>query len=436
MQGEAAAGGRAGEGPALSREQSRVCAPADLPCLACSCLPACLPSVLDAGCGLGGCRAGSLLRRSCTCPAWLGAAIRDGATRVVVRSGRVRDPPAQLSAVWRLEAAGAAGALDAPAGSDQASEAEALLAGAPQDAAAQAEERAARLAMRRFARDVGAAAVQQPQRQPVAACRRPAGRPRNSGAATSQRKVRGQRAAGSSGAVLKQAGNVRGPPAAPGELSSCRMVPGWAACYTSFFHAYRAIGKPSSRCRQRGCMRHLCRPSPHMPDPPHLNGPAPLFAGVRRVPSCVWCGSSDFLMLGCASCPRCFCFKCFQRRPGLGINNWSRAGAEEGRGRRRGGRGREGACAAAWSGLPLLPPCWRLPLWRRLRRPTASHSTRCSQGLALPLCHLPRPGSRGRALRQHRGRPAGGRRGRRHLAAARPPSCAATAPRHRCAAAG
>ncbi|KAL4431305.1 hypothetical protein ABPG75_006561 [Micractinium tetrahymenae] len=189
-------------------------------------------------------------------------AIRDGAERVVVRSGRVKDPPAQLSAVWRLEAAGAAGAWDAPAASAETSEGEALLAGAPQDAAAQAEERAARLAMRRFARDVGATALQQPQRQQAAAGRRPAGRPRSSAAATGQRRERGQRAGGSSGAVLKQAGNVRGPPPAP---------------------------------------------------------------GVRRVPTCVWCGSSEFLLLGCASCPRCFCFKCFQRRPGLGINNWSRA---------------------------------------------------------------------------------------------------------------
>lgn len=159
-------------------------------------------------------------------PASLFAAISDGAERVVVRSGRVKDPPAQLSAVWRLEAAGAAGAWDAPAGSDQTSQGEA--AGAPQDAAAQAEERAARLAMRRFARDVGVAALQQPQRQPAAAVRRPTGRPRGSGAGAGQRRDRGQRAGGSSGTVLKQAGNVRGPPPAPGEPAQhLGRVPLW-----------------------------------------------------------------------------------------------------------------------------------------------------------------------------------------------------------------
>lgn len=57
-----------------------------------------------------------------------------------------------------------------------------------------------------------------------------------------------------------------------------------------------------------------------------VRGPAPV-RGVTRDPHCVWCGSetSDSLLLGCRTCHRCFCFKCFQRRPGLGVNNWSRA---------------------------------------------------------------------------------------------------------------
>lgn len=97
-----------------------------------------------------------------------------------------------------------------------------------------------------------------------------------------------------------------------------------------------------------------CPCAPHPPDLPALTRPGshPLPpAGVRRVPSCVWCGSSEFLMLGCAACPRCFCFKCFQRRPGLGINNWSRAGA----GRRE---GRRGCGAGAWPALALPVSCW------------------------------------------------------------------------------
>ncbi|EFN51054.1 hypothetical protein CHLNCDRAFT_141564 [Chlorella variabilis] len=166
-------------------------------------------------------------------------AIRDGAERVVVQQGRVKDPPAQLSAVWRMEAAGA-GLL--PEYSDELDE-DHVAVGAPQDAAAQAEERAVRLAQRRLARDVAVV---------VPLARAPA----------QQQQQPGRAAAAPASPILSQGGNVRGPPAAP---------------------------------------------------------------GVRRVRTCIWCNSDEFLMLGCASCPRCFCFKCFQRRPGLGINNWSRA---------------------------------------------------------------------------------------------------------------
>ena len=55
-----------------------------------------------------------------------------------------------------------------------------------------------------------------------------------------------------------------------------------------------------------------------------VRGPRP-GPGVSREAHCVWCGASDSILLGCRKCPRCFCFKCFQRRPGHGINNWSRA---------------------------------------------------------------------------------------------------------------
>ncbi|PSC74628.1 Soluble inorganic pyrophosphatase 2 [Micractinium conductrix] len=195
-------------------------------------------------------------------------AIHDGAQRVVARQGQLQNPPAQLSAVARLPL-GATWLL--PTSSGDTSE-DALHVGAPQDAAAQAEHRAARLAQRRFARDVGSAVAQAPQRQQQQEARRLLGRPRGSPAAGgSQRRaelerehpaVQAAQHGGGAGTVLKQSGNVRGPPAPP---------------------------------------------------------------GVRRQPVCVWCHSGEFLMLGCASCPRCFCFKCFQRRPGLGINNWSRA---------------------------------------------------------------------------------------------------------------
>lgn len=55
-----------------------------------------------------------------------------------------------------------------------------------------------------------------------------------------------------------------------------------------------------------------------------VRGPRP-GPGVAREAHCVWCGASDSIILGCSRCHRCFCFKCFQRRPGYGINNWSRA---------------------------------------------------------------------------------------------------------------
>lgn len=141
------------------------------------------------------------------------AAIRDGVERVVLRQGRVKDPPVQLSAVWRMEAFGPA----ASAGSEYSDELsdEHLAMGAPQDAAAQAEDRAARLAMRRYARDAALGLPpprsQQKQQQPA--------RPR-SGVAT-QRKAQqlqpGPARAAAASPILNQGGNVRGPPAGRGE---------------------------------------------------------------------------------------------------------------------------------------------------------------------------------------------------------------------------
>lgn len=142
-----------------------------------------------------------------------------------MRQGRVKDPPAQLSAVWRLELAAEMEAEESELDEERAA------MGAPQDAAAQAEDRAARLASRRFARGVVPPGHQQQrytaeeeeqEEQPVPV-RRPVGRPRSS---NTQRKAERQhtrpaaagRAAanGSGNPVLSQGGNVRGPPAAPG----------------------------------------------------------------------------------------------------------------------------------------------------------------------------------------------------------------------------
>jgi hypothetical protein len=143
---------------------------------------------------------------------------------VVLRQGRVKDPPAQLSTVWRMEAAGA---NLGPTSSGELEE-DQLLVGAAQDAAAQAEERAARLAMRRYGRDVGvpggrpaqpqahkaARPQQRPQQQQQRKAERPAPRPASGSRAAS---------GGSANPILHQGGNVRGPPAAPGEHS--RFLP-------------------------------------------------------------------------------------------------------------------------------------------------------------------------------------------------------------------
>ena len=53
-----------------------------------------------------------------------------------------------------------------------------------------------------------------------------------------------------------------------------------------------------------------------------VKGPAPP-SGVKREAKCWWCNATNGLLLGCSTCHRCFCFKCFQKRPGLGVNIWS-----------------------------------------------------------------------------------------------------------------
>ena len=245
---------------------------------------------------------------SCTCfsvPALTSAAaIHDGAERVVLRQGRVKDPPAQLSAVWRMEAFGPV----VPTGSEFSDELsdEHLAMGAPQDAAAQAEDRAARVAMRRYARDAALGLPVPRQQQQKAAVRARSG---GTAVPVVQRKAERPHARAASARappaspILHQGGNVRGPPAARGELPAqpvlCATV-----CQASWVPRERAAAYTQSLLPLR------CPP-----------------AGVKRVPVCMWCHSDEFHLLGCAACHRCFCFKCFQRRPGLGVNNWSRAGA-------------------------------------------------------------------------------------------------------------
>jgi len=53
-----------------------------------------------------------------------------------------------------------------------------------------------------------------------------------------------------------------------------------------------------------------------------VKGPAPP-TGIKRDAKCWWCKATNGLLLGCSMCHRCFCFKCFQKRPGLGVNIWS-----------------------------------------------------------------------------------------------------------------
>ena len=137
------------------------------------------------------------------------AAIRDGTQRVVLKSGRVKDPPAQLSAVWRMEAYAAE---MGPEFSDDASD-EHIAVGAPQDAAAQAEERAARLAQRRYAREVALAprGQKRPGRPPAVQLQRKPDRPRSAPGRPAPAR------AAAASPILYQGGNVRGPPAGRGK---------------------------------------------------------------------------------------------------------------------------------------------------------------------------------------------------------------------------
>eukprot|EP00887_Chlorella_sp_A99_P008161 scaffold12.g8161.t1 len=186
-------------------------------------------------------------------------ALREGNEALAgIQGGRLRRPPAPLSTVARIAAAQEA--------EEEAESAEGLSSGEDGEGEALmhaiAEGRAARLAHRRSARDAVLGGA--PPIAPAAAWRRPPPASRRQ-ASPARRQGGGQRQQGggsSHAVVLKQEGNMRGPPPAP---------------------------------------------------------------GVWRDEKCLWCGSDEFLMLGCSQCHRVFCFKCFQRRPGYGINNWSRA---------------------------------------------------------------------------------------------------------------
>ena len=104
----------------------------------------------------------------------------------------------QLSAVWRMEAFGPASGSEQY--SDELSD-EQMAKGGPQDTAAQAEDRAARLAMRRHARDVPL-----PRSQPAARAR--------VGMNTQRKAQQAQPATGRAAAasiILNQGGNARGP---------------------------------------------------------------------------------------------------------------------------------------------------------------------------------------------------------------------------------
>jgi hypothetical protein len=62
--------------------------------------------------------------------------------------------------------------------------------------------------------------------------------------------------------------------------------------------------------------------------PTHLHSLFLCCTGVKRDPRCVWCSSLQGMgvaLLGCSTCHRCFCFRCYQQRAGYGVNNWSRA---------------------------------------------------------------------------------------------------------------
>lgn len=187
--------------------------------------------------------------------------VADG-QKVILTKGKLKNRPPQVHALKMLSRAGAHDSRSAAA---QA--AAAVLGFDPFDLGGEimpavAEDRAARLAARRDARDAAAAGFMFP---------------------------------------IHPAARTQPPPPTSGQRPSSRPA--------------SALQRPASAAGGSGVGAGT-----------GVRGPAPA-PGVTRDPRCVWCGSktSDSLLLGCRNCRRCFCFKCFQRRPGLGVNNWSRA---------------------------------------------------------------------------------------------------------------
>ena len=105
--------------------------------------------------------------------------------------------------------------------------------------------------------------------------------------------------------------------------------PASAALYNTTALERDTIPHPSSNNRNFSSAGRAQMPRSSIPvlcNEDGVRGPKPA-PGIRRDAKCVWCGTNapGVTLLGCSSCHRCYCFKCYQRRPGHGINNWSRA---------------------------------------------------------------------------------------------------------------
>jgi len=126
-----------------------------------------------------------------------------------------------------------------------------------------------------------------------------------------------QQAAGADAAPAQQphaqaapAGAGAGPALAPAQLPSCAAAAAAAG-------AAAAVGRP-------------CRSPARAPRPERAGAHAGRAAAQSPAQHpCHWCGGGGGgAALACAACGRRFCFRCYQRRAGYGVQGWARAARE------------------------------------------------------------------------------------------------------------
>ncbi len=125
-----------------------------------------------------------------------------------------------------------------------------------------------------------------------------------------------QQAAGADAAPAQQphaqaaaAGAGAGPALAPAQLPSCAAA---AAAASAAAALGRPCHSPARAPKAEGAGAHAGRAAAQSP---------------AQHP-CHWCGGGGGAAMACAACGRRFCFRCYQRRAGYGVQGWARAARE------------------------------------------------------------------------------------------------------------